>query len=88
MSTEFKTVDSVKKYIAMKCDINIKDIKEENKKTIIQKMCGFLKPKDEASHKSFIFNNKEGKQVKIVITPFRSGFDCWVVGENGWAIRL
>jgi predicted transport protein len=91
MSTEFKTVESAKKYVAMKCDINIKDIKEEDNKTILQKMGEFLNPnsiRNKDQDKTFTFINKEGKTVKILITPFRSGFDCWVVGENGWSVRI
>lgn len=90
MSTEFKTVENVKEYIAYSCKIKVEDLKEDNE-YIIKKMGEILDPsleKDKSSHKSFVFKNHEGKEVRIVVSPFRSGFDCWVVGDNGWAVRI
>lgn len=41
-----------------------------------------------AAQKGFKFKNKEGKEYKVVIGPFRDGFDCWVVRKNGMALRI
>lgn len=31
---------------------------------------------------------KDGKEIKIVIGRFRSGFDCYFIDENGFSMRL
>jgi len=31
---------------------------------------------------------KNGKEIQIVICPFRSGFDCWFIDQNGFCIRI
>ncbi|MCK5413581.1 MAG: hypothetical protein KAI57_04380 [Candidatus Pacebacteria bacterium] len=38
--------------------------------------------------KGFKFKDKNKKEVKIVIGPFRSGFDCWILGEGESAYRI
>lgn len=40
------------------------------------------------AQKAFTFNTKDGREVKIVISPFRRGFDCWVLTEKGFAVRI
>lgn len=51
---------------------------EEAKKRIVE-----LKK----AQKAFKFLNKNGEEVKIVISPFRHGFELWLVGNNGFSVR-
>lgn len=39
------------------------------------------------AQKAFKFLNKDGEEVKIVIGPFRHGFELWIVGPYGYAVR-
>jgi hypothetical protein len=41
-----------------------------------------------AAQKGFRFKDKNGKEVLIVITPFRDGFDLWFIAPNGAATRV
>ena len=41
-----------------------------------------------AAQKGYRFSNAHGIEVRIVIGPFRNGFDCWVFGDKGGAMRL
>ncbi|MCX6761901.1 MAG: hypothetical protein NTY33_03640 [Candidatus Moranbacteria bacterium] len=40
------------------------------------------------AQQAFKFTNAKGVEVSIVIGPFRDGFDCWIVGDKGTAVRL
>jgi hypothetical protein len=31
---------------------------------------------------------KNGEEIRIVIGPFRSGFDCWFISKNGFGMRI
>jgi len=31
---------------------------------------------------------KDGEDIQIVIGQFRSGFDCWLIGKNGFGVRI
>jgi len=41
-----------------------------------------------AAQQGFKFTDSEGNEIKIVIGPFRDGFDCWIIGPAGMAIRI
>ena len=41
-----------------------------------------------AAQKGFKFTDSHGQECKIVIGPFRDGFDCWIIGQNGAAMRM
>jgi len=40
------------------------------------------------AQKGFKFRAPDDKEIKIVIGPFRDGFDCWVIGDNGYSVRI
>ncbi|MCG2692934.1 hypothetical protein L6279_02380 [Candidatus Parcubacteria bacterium] len=40
------------------------------------------------AQKAFKFTNCKGIEVTIVIGPFREGYDLWIIGPQGQAIRL
>ncbi len=54
-------------------------VSEDIKKSIREKL---------AAQQGFKFTNCNGAEVKIVIGPFRDGYDCWLVGLDGLAFRL
>jgi hypothetical protein len=100
MTTKFDSVEDAKAFVAsiagadpetftevpsLRVDsmsallLNDPDASEELKKEIRDQM---------EAQKGFQFTNVNGIEVKIVIGPFRDGFDCWVFGDNGGAMRL
>ncbi|NQU77872.1 hypothetical protein HQ544_04210 [Candidatus Falkowbacteria bacterium] len=102
MSTQFNTVDEAKDYAAACAGVSPKkttfekveglqvagmeamllddpDTSEELKQQIREKM---------NAQQGFKFTNHQGQEVKIVIGPFRDGFDLWLVGENGLTFRV
>lgn len=102
MTTKFESVESAKNYASYLAGVNpetteftedpelkvrdvgswlldFPDTSEETKKEIRSKI---------AAQKGFRFKNKKGEEVRIVIGPFRGGFDLWLIAPNGFAQRV
>lgn len=102
MTTKFGSVEEAKQAAAMMA--GRKDLKEVRFEKVeglhVEGMVGLLdnpttpeevKKKIGAgieSQQGFEFQNCNGKEVRIVIGPFRDGYDCWLLGDNGFAVRL
>lgn len=40
------------------------------------------------AQKGYSLKTPEGEDLRIVIGPFRDGFDLWLIAENGMGMRL
>lgn len=102
MSTMFSSVEQAKGFVASMAGVDPgKTIFEEVPDLHVLGMGALLLGKSETSEevkksiqkridsqKGFMFKNSDGQEIRIVIGPFREGFDCWVVAENGAAMRI
>jgi hypothetical protein len=101
MTTKFESVESAKNYAAYLAGVDPKttEFVEDSKLKVEDMSCMLLndpKTSEEikkeirdriAAQKGFRFKNRDGKEVSIVIGPFRDGFDLWLIAPNGWAQR-
>jgi hypothetical protein len=101
MSTEFPSPEEAKRYVAACCELDpakvvfeeVPDLKVGGVETVLlddPSISEVIKKsiRDRiAAQQAFKFKTPKG-DVTIVIGPFRSGFDCWVVGDKGYATRL
>lgn len=102
MTTKFESVESAKNYACYLTEVDPKNTEfvEDPNLKVEDMSCMLLddpstseKIKKEirdriAAQKGFRFKNKDGKEVSIVIGPFRDGFDLWFIAPNGWARRV
>ena len=102
MSTEFSSVEEAKSYVAICCELDPnKLVFEEVPNLKVLGMDAMLLDDSDTSEeikqsirdridaqKGFKFQTPTGEEVKIVIGPFRDGFDCWVIGKHETAMRL
>lgn len=100
MSTTFGSTDEAKEYIAALAGVdptmfeevpglkaagmevmllNDPETSEELKQSIRDRL---------SAQKGFKFTDSSGQEIKIVIGPFRDGFDCWIIGNNGVGMRI
>lgn len=103
MTTTFPSIESAKRYAAVLVGVNpnnvefiedpglkvedmsallldCPDVSEDIKKEVRDRI---------AAQKGFRFKDREGKDVMIVIGPFRDGFDLWLIDQqSGWAHRV
>lgn len=101
MSTEFSSVQEAKNYVALEVGLDPRtavftdapglkavgldalllrdpDASDEVKARIQARI---------EAQQGFVLTHPKGN-IKIVIGPFRDGFDCWVVTNSGNAVRL
>jgi len=102
MTTKFESVESAKNYACYLAGVDPKNtefVEDQNLK--VRDVGSWLldfpdtseKIKEEiraqiSAQKGFRFKNKDGKEVSIVIGPFRDGFDLWLIAPNGFAQRV
>jgi hypothetical protein len=100
MSTMFDSVEEAKGFIAMKAGVNPTTLEEVeglhiggmetillDNPAVSEEIKQEIRARIDAQ-KGFKFKTSDGKEVRIVIGPFRNGFDCWIIGDNGTAIRI
>jgi hypothetical protein len=102
LTTKFESIEAAKSYAAYLAGVDPKTTKfiEDPKLKVEDISCILLDDPNTseeikkeirnriAAQKGFRFKNKDGKEVSIVIGPFRDGFDLWLIAENGWAVRV
>jgi len=86
MSTIFKDVDSVKKYIATVNHIDWeKDFHEDPDIVAVNGIPVIVAFKFTSPRNDLTPEQKKGR---IAICNFRDGVDCWLIAPNGMCVRL
>jgi hypothetical protein len=80
----FNSVEDVKNYMSYKCNIDISEMKP-NSEIRIKK---WYQNDNEEAQFGFECKKKDGDIIRFVATKFRDGIDCWIIGDNGVAIRI
>ncbi|MEA3273555.1 MAG: hypothetical protein U9Q72_03120 [Patescibacteria group bacterium] len=99
MATEFKSLEEAKTFVAFILEVDADSFKEvpdlhaggmdllllddldisEKKKKLIR---------DRMNNQKGFRVVKNDQEIKIVIGRFQSGYDCWILGKNGFAQRI
>ncbi|MFA5070165.1 MAG: hypothetical protein WC528_02685 [Patescibacteria group bacterium] len=101
MSREFSSVEEAKHYAAAMAGLDpdkvtFEEVSNLKVSTIADHLLSDPKTpervkasirKRRKAQKVFKFMTPNG-EAKIVIGPFRDGFDCWAIGENGFAMSF
>ena len=100
MSTKFSSIYDAKVYVAFRVGVAPETFEEVDDLKVVGFEASLLDDPDTSeeikkeirdrieAQKAFKFKTPEGIEIKIVIGPFRDGFDCCIVGDNGAAMRL
>jgi len=100
MTTTFDSVNQAKRVVAGMAGVDPETFEEVAGLNVMGMEVGLLDDPETSeelkqlirdkieAQKGFKFITLDGKEAKIVIGPFRDGFDCWVIGDKGCALRI